>query len=127
MRRLSIWRLKEIDFTIGCLHWRIGLNIGEGNIESCRDVVIMGNVVTKRNCQNCRRNMQNVLQDPLFFTVNDICNIISESLYCCEAHIWSPMEDRRECIYWMEIFINFCNNKCVEEYFLVSVEYLRGN
>ena len=117
MRRLSIWRQKEIDCTIGCLHWRIGLNIGEGNLESCKDVVIMGHVVTKRNCQSCRRNMQNVLQDPLFFTVNGILNIISDSLYCCEAHIWSPIEDRRECLYYLEIFLAFVNNKIVEEYF----------
>ena len=114
-RRLSIWNLKGICLLIGCLRWMRELNIGDLNIGNYKDAVILGLVVTKRNCPSCRRNIQNVLLALLFFTVNGISNVISE--YCCEAHIWSPIEDRRECLYYMELFIAFVNNKIIEEYF----------
>ena len=58
--------------------------------------------------------MRNVPRDLFFFTVNGNSNIISE--YCCEAHIWSPIEDRREFLFYMELFIAFINNKIIEEY-----------
>ena len=116
-RRFLIWKLKGICLLIGCLHWTKESNIGDLNIGDYKVAAIMGLVVTKRNCQSCRRLMQNVLLDLLFFIVNVISNIISDSLFCCEAHIWSPIEDRRECLYYMHLFIAFVNNKIIEEYF----------
>ncbi len=110
-RRFFFWKQKEIYLQIEFLLWNRGSNIGDKHVEISKNVHSLENVVIKRSCQSWKKFIQNVLRKLSF-----IVNIVSE--YCCEGHVFSSIEVKRECIMYMDQFIAFVLNKMFEEYFL---------
>jgi hypothetical protein len=71
-----------------------------------------------------------VRQKKLFF-IDDLMKLYCSfdvSDFCCEAHVMSSIEDRRNCLFFLDEFILFILNKTEEEYdlfFCFSVFSLR--
>jgi hypothetical protein len=61
--------------------------------------------------------MLNVLLKEFFCIVNLIGGSLFFSEFCCDEHLLSPIEIRRECLFYLNEFLNFVINKYIEEYF----------
>ena len=118
VRRLLIWSQKEIGYTIECLRWKTEFSTGEESLENSNCVVITGLVAIRKNYWNWKKGILNVLRRILFFIVDCFVSVL-----CCEAHIMSSIEVKRECLLFMDQFILFVRNKCYEEYFFCLFQF----